>query len=79
MHCFEPTKIIFEKLKMNVANEENIYFYQIALGSRNDESKIYLASQSVSNSLLNPDDVAGEEVVSISTLDDVVFKNGLKK
>lgn len=64
---------------MNVANEENIYFYQIALGSRNDESKIYLASQSVSNSLLNPDDVAGEEVVSISTLDDVVFKNGLKK
>lgn len=64
---------------MNVANEENIYFYQIALGSRNDESKIYLASQSVSNSLLNPDDVAGEEVVSISTLDDVVLKNGLKK
>ena len=79
IHCFEPAGAAYKKLKINTGRMKNIHCHKIALGSRNEEAKMYLVAQSVSNSLIKPDSIIGEEFVKVATLDDVVLKNKVNK
>ncbi|MFH1063137.1 MAG: FkbM family methyltransferase [Candidatus Omnitrophota bacterium] len=79
IHCFEPTSEAYKRLKINVKGMKNIICHQIPLGSRNEVSKLYLAPQSVSSSLIKPDCVVGEEVVNVCKLDDLALENRVEK
>jgi FkbM family methyltransferase len=42
VHSFEPLPDVFENLKMNLENIENVFLNQVALSDKNGKTKIYL-------------------------------------
>ena len=58
IHCFEPQKKTFEKLKNNFKGEKNIIFYNFALGNENKTIDIYtnINNNNMSSSILEPKD-----------------------
>jgi FkbM family methyltransferase len=45
-HSFEPLPDVFENLKMNLKNVENVFLNQVALSNKNGNAKIYLTKSS---------------------------------
>ena len=56
IHLFEPQKKVFEKLKNNYSYNENLRFYNIALGSKTENKDIYvnINNSNQSSSILEP-------------------------
>lgn len=77
IHCFEPVTDTFDKLKLNTRSMKNIFCYEIGLGDLKKESTIYLTDASTTNSLIRPDAVLGQEIVKISTMDEIVISNSI--
>jgi FkbM family methyltransferase len=46
VHSFEPLPDVFENLKMNLENIENVFLNQVALSDKNGKAKIYLTKSS---------------------------------
>ncbi len=57
LHCFEPLQDVFEKLKLNLSNRTDVYFYNVGLGERDEEQKIFNNEYSPSSSLLEMSDL----------------------
>jgi FkbM family methyltransferase len=46
VHSFEPLPYVFENLKINLENIENVFLNQVALSDKNGKAKIYLPANS---------------------------------
>lgn len=52
IHCFEPLLDVFQKLKLNFAEYDNVTVYNFGLGESNEETEIFNNEFSPSSSLL---------------------------
>lgn len=67
---FEPVLDTFKELTANVSSDVGITTcHQIALGNEQGQRTIYLSDQSLTNSLVKPQELSTPEVVTISTID----------
>lgn len=85
IYCFEPVQETFSKLQQNIRHDTNVILENLALGEQAGQKKIRLfnAASSGINSLkediMNNDEHAREETVTIETLDAYCKANSVKK
>ncbi len=70
IHCFEPVRETFEKLRSNVGGYRNINCHHFAFGSSDGEGIVYLTEQSNTSSLIKPKNPLESEAVKIRTVDE---------
>lgn len=86
IHCFEPIKDTFEKLKANT-KDLDLLQYNCALGSKNEQIEIVVDSMnrnsdrnSLNNKNVNPNSSTGKnEKIEVKTLDGFCAEHSIKK
>ncbi len=85
IYCFEPFFDTFSSLSKNVSEMQNIYLYNLALGSSSNKVKAYYNINNEWNSLVNELNIELEknkhkpEVINIISLDEFAFNNKISK
>lgn len=86
IHCFEPSKVAFEKLKINMEGYENIICHNIGFGEKNEQLKLYtdykgsnLASLHNLKNPFRPFDKNNIEVVEVQSIQNYCVENNINK
>lgn len=82
IYCFEPVEDTFKKLKTNVASDKKVRIEQLAFGNIPDKKIVRLFEDfsylnSLRDDLMNSDEYAKIEEITISTIDQYCSEKGI--
>lgn len=78
VHCFEPVPATFEQLRANLGGSSRATLHREAVGTAVGTTKMFIGSNSLTNSLVKSDNHSNEIEVPVTTLDAFCAQHGIQ-